>query len=220
MFELIKEYKPKFLFNAGIREIYRKIYLEKILGSYSQNKEDLLIEKLLNKKKGFYMEIGAYHPTRLSNTYRFYKNGWGGILVEPNPDVIDKFKKTRPRDMTINMGVGRRNGLMEYYRFLIPALNTFSKENADESVGEGHKLSQTVKIKIVGINKLLEKVKKIDFLSLDTEGFDELILGNWPWARLKPTVICVETDVEKLLKKQGYTVVTKTKDNLIFVLEY
>ena len=44
-------------------------------------------------KSGFYVDIGAHHPKRFSNTYFFYKRGWSGITVEPNSDAIKLFKE-------------------------------------------------------------------------------------------------------------------------------
>jgi len=75
-FELIRNYKFRFIFTAGVKEIVRKIWRETIFNSYSQNYEDLIVEKFFGRKyRSKYLEIGAYHPTRLSNTYRFYKKG-------------------------------------------------------------------------------------------------------------------------------------------------
>lgn len=88
------------LVRAGILEIHRKIWRELICNSYSQSYEDLIIDKYFDyKKNGFYLEIGSYHPKRLSNTYRFYKKGWKGVTVEPNPEVKKIFKKFRPNDI-------------------------------------------------------------------------------------------------------------------------
>lgn len=216
-FNLIRNYKLEFLIKAGIKEIKRKIWREKIKNSYSQNYEDLIIDKLLNKKRGKYLEIGAYHPTRLSNTYRFYKNGWKGIVAEPNPKVKFLFKKYRPRDKYLGVGISNKNKKLNYYQFLIPALNTFSKEEAEKNVNNGHKLEKTVKIKTIKVEEIINK--NIDFLSVDTEGFDELILKSWPWNKYYPKVICVEDggkNINYLLKSKGYILKEKTKSNSIY----
>lgn len=217
--ELIKNYGIIKIFGAGAKEIYRKIWLEFIKNSYSQNGEDLIVGKIFDKKhKGEYMEIGAYHPTRLSNTYRFYKKGWRGIVIEPNPEVKKIFGKVRPRDKFINTGISDKNGVMDYYQFLIPALNTFLKTEADKSLKKGHKLIGIEKIKVLPVTEVVKN--NIDFLSIDTEGFDEIILKNWPWGKCKPRVICVESrskNVKELLKSKNYFLYKKTLYNLIFL---
>ncbi len=137
-FELIRNYKFRFIFTAGVKEIVRKIWRETIFNSYSQNYEDLIVEKFFGRKyRGKYLEIGAYHPTRLSNTYRFYKKGWRGMVVEPNPEIKNLFKKIRPEDKYINTGISDKKDEMNYYKFLIPAINTFSKKEAEKKYKKG-----------------------------------------------------------------------------------
>ena len=70
--------------------------------------------------------------------------------------------------------------------------------------------------KIRGIVK-----ENFDFVSIDTEGFDEIILNSWPWGKYKPKVICVETDkvaVDKILIRQGYKLAFVNKFNSIYRL--
>lgn len=204
IFSIIKEVGLfKFLY-AGVKEVYRKIYLELVLGSYAQNKEDLILEKLL-PVKGRYLEIGAYHPTRLSNTYRFYKKGWTGLVIEPNPDVKDTFEKIRPRDTFLNIGISKSGGYLSYYKYLIPALNSFSKVN------NGYKVIEVESIRTKKITDIVNE--NFDLLSIDTEGFDEIILSEWNW-QYRPKVICVEDEKVKI---KGYSLMAKTKDNSIWL---
>jgi FkbM family methyltransferase len=210
---LFKNYSIKFLLVSFLKEIKRKFWTELIKGSYAQNYEDLKIENIFPKDfVGSYLEIGAYHPTRLSNTYRFYKKGWRGTIVEPNPEVENIFKKIRPDDTFLGMGISDKNENLKYYKFLIPALNTFSKNEADKNISNGHKLEKIVEIQTKNIKEIVDR--NIDFLSIDTEGFDELILKSWPWNRCKPKVICVESKGKFKLK--GYKKIMKTENNTIF----
>ena len=173
-----------------------------------------MMEKIINKKKGFYLEIGAYHPTRLSNTYRFYQKGWEGVVVEPNPEIKKIFEKIRPRDIFLNVGVGKSGGELKYYQYLIPALNTFSEKQVAENKLKSYKVYNVRKVKVLEIKEFLNKFvnKQIDFLSLDVEGWDKEILENWDW-KFKPKVICVEENVPKI---KGYRLKFITRFNSIF----
>src|SRR5205085_11315571 len=56
------------------------------MDSYSQYGEDVLLWHYFGEKKnGFFVEAGANHPTKCSQTWLFEQNGWKGILVEPIP---------------------------------------------------------------------------------------------------------------------------------------
>lgn len=212
---LIKNYSLSFLITAFFGELKRKLWREKVWGSFAQDYEDIEIEKILTNKTGRYLEIGAYHPTRLSNTYRLYMKGWTGVVIEPNPDVKNLFYKSRPRDKFINFGISDNGIKLKYYKFLIPALNTFSKTEANKSIGKGHNLVRKEMILTIKITDIVKE--NFDLLSIDTEGFDAVILKTWPWAKFKPKVICVESDVKRLLIDKGYILATTTKNNFIYV---
>src|SRR3989344_5642181 len=99
--------------------------------SFSQDLEDILIDKLLGKKKrGLYVDVGAYDTTRFSNTKKFYLRGWQGINIEPDPIRIDKFYKERQRDINLNFGVANKNGRLDFYKFNPQTLSTFSQKQA------------------------------------------------------------------------------------------
>lgn len=197
--------------------------------SFSQNGEDILIDNLLgNRKSGFYVDVGAYNPTRLSNTKRFYARGWTGINIEPDPRKIKKFYNSRPRDTNLNLGIANKSGKLEYFKFEPETLSTFSKKAAENYKKEGFKLVETSRIKVSRLSEIFKeycKNKKIDFLSVDVEGYDLEVLKSNDWGKFRPTIVCVEADIltdeamERLLVKARYKKVYKNHNNLIFLLK-
>lgn len=191
--------------------------------SFSQWGEDIIIDNLLGKKRGgFYVDIGAYDPTRFSNTKRFYLKGWNGINLEPDPIRIKNFYKERRRDINLNIGIANKNGLLNFFKFSPQTLSTFSKDSANNYQKQGYKLTETVKIKVFKLSDILSKNyqgNQIDFFSIDTEGFDLEILKSNNWKKFKPKVICIEgqgNNPEKLLTKLGYKKVYANQTNSIF----
>ena len=60
--------------------------------SYSMDGEDLFLKDYFkDKKKGFYIDIGCFHPIMFSNTCLLFNKGWNGINVDLNPTSIDMF---------------------------------------------------------------------------------------------------------------------------------
>ncbi len=94
--------------------------------SYSQEGEDMILQRILgDKKHGFYVDVGAHHPRRFSNTYLFYRRGWSGINIEPNPEAMNAFQVDRERDINLQFGIAEHAENLTYYFFDEPALNTF-----------------------------------------------------------------------------------------------
>jgi hypothetical protein len=201
--------------------------------SYSQEGEDMILSNCFQgKKNGFYVDIGALHPFRFSNTQTFYKKGWHGINIDATPGSMNLFKKFRKRDINLEIGVGEKESEMSYYLFDEPALNTFSKERSDFLIkNTNHNLILKKKIKILPLNKILDKHlkknQKIDFMTIDVEGMDIVILKTNNWKKYSPKYLLVEllnlpiediikSDEYAFIKSKGYTLIAKTERTMIF----
>lgn len=67
--------------------------------SYSQCKQDLyVLEKTNNKTNGYYIEIGAYHPTDISNTKLLEEIGWKGLSFDCNTGVFSIWQRMRTNE--------------------------------------------------------------------------------------------------------------------------
>lgn len=205
--------------------------------SYSQEGEDMVLRSFYEGKKnyrGFFVDIGAHHPYRFSNTLYFYKQGWRGINVEPTPGAIQAFNRFRKRDINLNIGVSSKKDKLTFYCFNEPALNGFSKElsterNADSSK---YKIIQELPIETYPLAEILDthlpKGQNIDFLTIDVEGLDLQVLQSNNWTKYKPEHILVEdridfdnladSEIYSYLKEQGYQLVAKTLRTLFFKL--
>jgi len=182
----------------AVLEAHRLFYWNLLKRSYSQGQEDIYIDKFLkNKKKGFYVDVGANDPSRFNNTKRFYKRGWQGINIEPNIILINKINKERKKDVNLNIGIGKSKGKMMMYVFYPDTLSTFSREKANEYIKQGFKIEKESKIEIRTLKDVFDQyVKgiKIDFLTVDTEGTDLDVLQSNDWNNYRPTLLCVEVN--------------------------
>jgi len=177
--------------------LLKKFYYQPFKESFSQYGEDVIIDKLLGKKpQGFYIDVGAFDPNRLSNTKRFYLRGWRGINVEPNPKRIEKFNLLRPEDVNLNIGISDKEGTITAYKFLETASYTFSKEFVARNTAWGFKLEKELNIQVDTLENVLDKHlggRQIDFVSIDTEGHDMAVLKSNNWEKYRPTVVCIES---------------------------
>ncbi|TXH53491.1 MAG: FkbM family methyltransferase, partial [Bacteroidia bacterium] len=154
------------------------------LTSFSQQAEDLHIQRYFgNRNNGFYVDVGAFHPLQISNTQLFYNRGWRGINIEPNPDQFAFFPQYRPQDTNLNLAVGNAGETLTYHCFNVPGLNSFSQTHAtDWANREGFYITHTLQISTVTLAEILAqhlpKNQTIDFMSVDAEGWDLIILTS------------------------------------------
>jgi len=206
-------------------EIKYFLYYQIALGSYSQYKEDLIIEKLINKPQGWYVDIGASDPLRFNNTYRFYRRGWRGINIDPNAANIRKFSIHRPEDINLNIGIDKRTNQLPFYEMWPSTLSTFSRSDKENYETQGYKFVGVTKIQVWPLAKVLDiyaKNRSIDFFSIDTEGYDLRVLESNNWRKYRPKVICIEDKGSKLdnyFKKINYKKVFGYHINSIYMAE-
>jgi FkbM family methyltransferase len=203
--------------------------------SYSQEGEDLVLARILgnlNISTGFFVDIGAHHPTRFSNTYFFYCKGWRGINVDAFPGTKSLFERMRPRDISIECGVGAQKGKLKYFSFNEPALNTFSEQEAAKKNIAPYHIVETLEIPVVTLKQILDenlpKGTQIDFMTIDAEGFDHEVISSNDWNLYRPRVILIEllnTEMEKLgthptsqlLHSHNYRAFAKSYNTFFFV---
>ena len=201
---------------------------------YSQFGEDIYVTKMFPKKDGIYVDVGAHHPKRYSNTYLLHKKGWRGVNIDPNPHTIALFNRARPKDVNLCTGIGNTEGELTYYQFSDPAVNTFSKLEADKWMGKDWiTFLGTKKVRIQTLAHALSDISldaPIDLLDIDTEGMDLEVLESNDWSVFVPKTIIVESSgfdaaephshpIYQYLTKKGYALKAFIGPSLIFVLE-
>ncbi len=198
---------------------------------YAQEGEDIILSRLFkDKAEGFYVDIGAHHPKKYSNTYYFYRRGWRGINVEPDSDVKELFDKYRPEDSNICVAVTNSESRHEFYVFHEKALNTLSKELADEYIGMGHKLVEVRNVQAYRLSQILNEnaaQKTIDFMSIDVEDFELQVLESNDWNIYRPTILLIEIldfdinnpekyPVHNYVVEKGYVMISKLFNTVIY----
>ena len=195
-----------------------------------------MVDRLLaGKKGGFYIEVGAHHPLRFSNTYFFYKKEWSGICIDPLPGIKKSFNKLRPRDLFLEVGISATPRILEYFMFNESALNTFDPSVAAERNGlRGYRLIESRKIKTFTLAEILKNNMppntEIDLLSVDVEGLDLEVLKSNDWESFIPKVLiaeCLTTVLDEVgsdpvyifLKSKGYKLFGKSGFSFIFIFE-
>ena len=192
--------------------------------TYSMDGEDLFIDNFFKNKRGLYVDVGAYHPLELSNTYLLHKRKWEGINIDINSLSIEYFNFLRPNDINLNLGVTKKNSTKTiYFQKKKSPLNTLNLTHAKKIFSNKFKKK---KIKTKTLTTILDKTrfkgKEIDFLNIDTEGNDLEVLQSLDFKKYIPKLICVELidhfnpDQKKIKKHKIYKFLINKKYKLVW----
>ncbi|MCR9185345.1 MAG: FkbM family methyltransferase [Halieaceae bacterium] len=173
-------------------------------GHFGQYGEDVIVRKLVkpNRGPGRYLDLGAFHPFRFSNTAYLWMCGWQGVNVDANANSIRLFDRVRRGDKNICAAVVSEaeiaSGLTEVNLMLpqvtktrdgISALGSISSDRAELKA-----LVRAVPVPTLSVNGILAENsgEDIRYINIDIEGYDEKIACDIDLARFRPEVISVE----------------------------
>lgn len=203
--------------------------------SYSQYGQDKYIYETYfsDKLNGCYVDIGAYDGIKLSNTYAFDNIGWSGYCFEPFEEVFKKLEVNRPNAKNFNVAVGHKNDKVNFLKvigepeMLSGVLDYYDNQHLIRVNKETHETGGTkegVIVDMITLDTVVPLDTQIDYLSLDTEGGEALILENI-LKTFSPTVISVEVnyqaDFDKLqqITREKYNIVKQLGCDLILKLK-
>ncbi len=197
----------------------------------SQAKQDKFIfEKILNKQQdhGFFVEIGAYDGIKFSNSYFFEKElNWKGVCVEPIKKYSENIKKNRACEV-LTAAISDYDGETEFTHVENAPMFSGISENLEDDFSKKLSLNkkkiEKIPVKVVSFKSFLIKydIKKITYLSMDTEGGEEIILKNIPFNKIKIDIISVEDNlnlkkVDKILEENNFILIKHAIFDKIFI---
>lgn len=218
----------------GIKRVVRIQPECRMAHFFSQEGEDVLLERIFEgKRDGFFVDVGAHHPMRFSNTYNSYLRGWRGINIDPKPGMAADFARLRPGDINLEIGIGLIAGELEYFIFNEGALNTFDPALAAQRDGVGsYHIVERRKMPVKPLAEVLQahvpSAQKIDLLTIDVEGLDLEVLKSNDWEKFRPRIILAEdtaatsmrqaldSPLTQYLSSQGYELFAKTFCTMFF----
>lgn len=167
--------------------------------SYSQNAEEsIILDYYKDKPNGKFIDVGAYHITRFSNTRALYERGFSGILVEPAPSnykAINEHYLQEPRIAVMNFAVGDPAGEIVFYESNGDAVSSSDYDHMKKWAAAGVQYSE-IKVQQVGVADFFNEFGHgTDFLSVDTESTNISVfraIPDWIWKQI--SLLCIEHD--------------------------
>jgi FkbM family methyltransferase len=168
------------------------IYKKRDIKSNSQYGQDLFIlNKLGHSKK--YVEVGANHPVRLSNSLLLEQNGWEGISIDPLKKYTEEWKNTR-KNQFINCAIGKAKEYKKFIEFygqetwydMLSGFKDFVRN--EDLITFEHK---EYDVEVLPLNDIL-KFKQFDLLMVDVEGAELEVLKGIDLSIHSPEFVLLE----------------------------
>lgn len=210
--------------------------------SYGLHGIDNTLLKYLDFRNGVFIEAGANDGISQSNTALYeFDYGWTGLLIEPNPKKFFECKERRQNSIVENYALVSDNYSKDFilgnfdeigYGESLTAMVYDNGDWVDEHLLE-HKNNikeKLIEVPAITLNKLLakHKVTKINFVSLDVEGYEISVLNGFDLKKYQPDYIMIETTtfesrrkaILDYMRERGYNVIEELSCNdVLFTLK-
>lgn len=187
-----------------ISRLLKKFRLSTEKKSFALNQLDLKLRPYLNFRNGFFIEAGASDGIAQSNTLYFERYmGWSGILVEPIPELAAQCRDNRPNCIVESCAlVSFESDFVEmrYCNLMSLVKGALKSPPAEQiHIKQGCEIQNvsTYELRVPArtLTSILDKHsvrKKIDFVSLDVEGYELNVLQGIDFDRYRPTLMLIE----------------------------
>ena len=147
-------------------------------------------------------------------TKAFYDRGWNGINIEPLKDKYDLLLKYRPRDINLNLGVGKKRENAFIYKQAYNGFMSFIMYERKFNNSNIYNISIDSMANIC--NKYVPKGKEIQFCKIDVEGGEKNVLLGFDFENFRPKVIYIESAINKTSNIPAH----KNWENILLLNDY
>ena len=204
---------------------------------YGQWETDKVIESYFpDGYVGTCIEVGAANGVKGSNTLYFEERGWDTLCIEPNPEHKQSLEKHRK--LVRYFACDEKSGTFPLTVFRVGERNIASSLTSltpDQRLVKDYKslineayeidvrvetLSDIIENKVN--NTVFEKIRKIDFISIDTEGTELNVLKGLDFSSYEVTLLVVENNyndkkIEDFMVSKGYQKDMRYKINDFYI---
>jgi hypothetical protein len=176
---------------------------------FSQVKQDEIIADLLGND-GYFIDLAANEAVEYSNTLGLEKHGWNGLCVEPNPTYWYGLSHRKCTVVGALLGESVDKVEVKFRGVYGGIVGKMPDQMANRKKEPEALVEERYTAPIKDVLKMFNVPKTIDYMSLDIEGAEHLVMKNFPFNEYTIKVLTVErpnTELKRLLATNGYTMV-------------
>ena len=140
-----------------------------------------------------FLEIGSCDFDTLNH---LSDSGWSGVIVEPTSYINNIPKKENIQ--YVNSAISDYNGVGTMYsaREDVVERDSAFKGMTTLIPNSNWALTNEIEVDVITFERLFEitSLERIDYLKIDTEGYDAYILSLFPWNKVRPNYIKFESE--------------------------
>lgn len=207
---------------------------------HSQFGQDLFALKLRTNgtEDKIFVDVGGNHPVNANNTYLLELNGWKGIAIEPQEKLRALWPLLR-KTRCINCVIGPEEETVSFFEGLDDTAGLSGVEGFNKCDIGKYKKIQVQQRRLDSV--LLEnKITKVDYLSIDVEGYEMNVLNSIDLSKISVILIGIENDlgfnwlpligkqlgkemgnnkIRKILADKGYKYIARIMSDDFFIKE-
>lgn len=166
---------------------------------------------------GFFVEVGANHPTVGSQSWHLEQAGWRGVLIEPQPDLAAFLVTARKAQVFAVACTAPDEAGQSLPLHVDGARSALDRDRMAPGAQPGY----VILVPTRTLDDILEEAnapEPIDLLSVDVEGYEIEVLRGFDFDRWQPRLIVMEDHVGDLrthqyLKMCGYRLIRRAGNN-------
>lgn len=185
--------------------------------SKSQLLQDLFALHVLKEKPaGYFVEFGATNGVTLSNTHILEKRfGWSGVLAEPARCWTNALRTNRNCAIDLRCVWTKTGEKLVFLEASDAELSTIQPFAGRDAHADNRLNSEKYEVETVSLTDLLlahDAPHRIDYLSIDTEGSEYMILSHFDFDAFDIQVLTIEHNyaqpdreqIRLLMSSKGY----------------
>ena len=209
---------------------------------------EIMLESFITRYKKyddkfFFVQIGANNGVRYDPIYRIVNElNLEGLVIEPIEEYYNELVKNYSNNKkvkTVNNAIYSENKELIIYKvkkdvYLPDWVNGIASLNPNHHKKTNIPIDSIVEEKVKGItfDTLIQdhRLTRIDFLQIDTEGYDYNLLKMFPFDKFKPKLINFEhslnngimsyeqyDEIHSMLIKMGYRTIMNINDTICYL---